>query len=281
MKADDTIIICPADKGKAVVVEDRDAYLAKTQDQLHEGNYEVSKKSEKTILGRLHRKIVKQLTSMGIKDFKEQRQYTVTGPVMASMALLIKVHKKNFPGRAYVSQIDDPSYKICAELTRILNPIDAKGESFIKDTYHFKDMLADVDMMEEYTMGSLDIIGMFPNVPVKKTLEVVREELQKDETLKSRTDWEIDDIMKLLEISIETYFKTLDGKIYFQRDGLPIGKSISKPLAGIYMHWFGRTYVFNETGEFRDNIVFWKRQMDDIFFVWKGSKEELELFVWK
>ena len=41
---------------------------------------------------------------------------------------------------------------------------------------------------------------MFPNVPVKKTLEVVREELQKDETLKSRTDWEIDDIMKLLEI---------------------------------------------------------------------------------
>jgi len=109
----------------------------------------------------------------------------------------------------------------------------------------------------------------------------VREELQKDETLKSRTDWEIDDIMKLLEISIETYFKTLDGKIHFQRDGLPIGKSISKPLAGIYMHWFERTYVFNETGEFCDNIVFWKRQMDDIFFVWKGSKEELELFVWK
>ena len=32
------------------------------------------------------------------------------------------------------------------------------------------------------------------------------------------------------------------------------------------MHWFERTYVFNETGEFRDNIVFWKRQMDDIFF---------------
>ena len=74
-------------------------------------------------------------------------------------------------------------------------------------------MLADVDMMEEYTIGSLDIIGMFPNVPVKKTLEVVREELQKDETLKLRTDWEIDDIMKLLEIFIET----LDGK-YISRE---------------------------------------------------------------
>ena len=84
-------------------------------------------------------------------------------------------------------------------------------------------------------MGSLDIIGMFPNIPVKKALEIVRdpEELENDETLSGRTKWKVDDIMKLLEISIETYFKTLDGKIYFQRDGLPIGKSISKPLAGI------------------------------------------------
>ena len=86
--------------------------------------------------------------------------------------------------------------------------------------------------------------------------------------------------MKLLQISIETYFKTLDGKIYFQRDGLPIGKSISKPLAGIYMHWFEKTFVFGEDSKFKERIVFWKRQMDDVFFIWKGSKEELELFVW-
>ena len=144
------------------------------------------------------------------------------------------MHKKNFPGRAYVSQIDDPSYKICAKLTGILNLIDKKGKSCIKDMYHFKEMLADIDMVEDYTIGSLDIIGMFPNVPVKKTLEVVREELQKDETLKLRADWGVDDNMKLLDSSIETYFKTLDGKIYFQWDGLPIGKSISKPLAGMY-----------------------------------------------
>ena len=138
LKEDDTIIICPADKGKAVVVEDREAYMAKTQDQIHEGDYVLSNKSEKTILRRLHRKLMDQMVAMKITDFKEQRRFAVTGPVMASMALLVKVHKKNFPGRAYVSQIDDPSYKICKELTDILNPIDEKGESFIKDTYHFK-----------------------------------------------------------------------------------------------------------------------------------------------
>ena len=280
LKNDDTIIICPADKGKAVVVEDRETYMSKTHDQIHEGDYVLTNRSEKAILQRLHRKLMNQLVAMGIKGYKEQRRFAVTGPVMASMALLVKVHKKNFPGRAYVSQIDDPSYKICKELTDILNPIDERGESYIKDTYHFKEMLSQVSMQHGFSMGSLDIVGMFPNIPVKKALEVVREELENDETLSGRTKWKVDDIIKLLEISIETYFKTLDGKIYFQRDGLPIGKSISKPLAGIYMHWFEKTFVFGEDSNFKENIVFWKRQMDDVFFIWKGTKEELELFVW-
>ena len=166
------------------------------------------------------------------------------------------MHKKNFPGRAYVSQIDDPSYKICKVLTDIINPLDEKGESFIKDTYHFKEMLAGVEIEEGDIIGSLDIVGMFPNIPVKKTLEVVNEGLLNDETLGLRTDWKPEDISKLLEISVETFFKTLDGKIYFQRDGLPIGKSISKPVAGIYMHWFEKNYVFNEGSRFKDNMCF-------------------------
>ena len=95
-KEDDTIIICPADKGKAVVVEDREAYMAKTQDQIHEGDYVLSNKSEKTILQRLHRNLMGQIVAMNITDFKEQRRFAVTGPVMASIALLVKVHKKNF-----------------------------------------------------------------------------------------------------------------------------------------------------------------------------------------
>ena len=35
LKNDDMIIICPPDKGKAVVVEDREIYMSKTHDQIH------------------------------------------------------------------------------------------------------------------------------------------------------------------------------------------------------------------------------------------------------
>ena len=35
--SDPSIVICPADKGKAIVIEDRDSYLSKMQQQLDEG----------------------------------------------------------------------------------------------------------------------------------------------------------------------------------------------------------------------------------------------------
>jgi len=73
-------------------------------------------------------------------------------------------------------------------------------------------------------MASLDIVGLYPSIPLKKALEVIREKLEADDTLPSRTDWKVDDIMKLLEISMETYFKTLAGKIWVQVDGCPFGK---------------------------------------------------------
>jgi len=45
-------------------------------------------------------------------------------------------------------------------------------------------MLDAVKIEEGCIIGTLDIIGMFPNVPVQKTLEVVREKLETDDSLK-------------------------------------------------------------------------------------------------
>ena len=43
-------------------------------------------------------------------------------------------------------------------------------------------------------------------------------------------------------------------------------------MAGIYMHWFENKYVFNEESPLKKKIVFWKRHMDNMFFVLRGTK---------
>ena len=90
------------------------------------------------------------------------------------------------------------------------------GLSYLRDTYHFKDTVGNIDLQEGDRMGTLDVVGMFPNVPVKKALEITRAKLEQDETLAARTKWSVDDIMSLLEISIEMYLRRLMGRFIYR-----------------------------------------------------------------
>ena len=59
---------------------------------------------------------------------------------------------------------------------------------------------------------------------------------------------------------------------------MPIGKSISGQIAGIYLHWFERTYNFNGTCECKPH--FWKIMRDDIIIVWKQGDIKFDRFYW-
>ncbi|CAN0111622.1 unnamed protein product, partial [Heterosigma akashiwo] len=128
LKDDKDILIVPADKGRAVVVMDRETYLQKMQDQLLGDDYvempaeEVAAGGEKKLLDGLHAKLVGKLMEMGV-DTRVGCFLTMTAPDMAKLYLLIKVHKDGYPGRPVVSQIDDPTYNTCKVLTDILNPL--------------------------------------------------------------------------------------------------------------------------------------------------------------
>ena len=153
--------------------------------------------------------------------------------MLGHMYLLIKVHKKNFPGRAVVSQINDPTYKVCKILTDILNPLARSGQSYVENSYDLKAFLKNLPIDPNDIQASFDVVALYPNIPIPTALQCVRGRLLKDSTLSERTDWNPDDIIKLLEICLETHFKTIDGRIFQQIDGTPIGKSISGPIADI------------------------------------------------
>ena len=280
---DPDIIICPADKGRAIVLEDRDSYLLKMQQQLDEGDYIIDNRKEETLLDKLHKKLLNQLRAMDIDmdDFKEKRKYLVSAPMLGHMYLLIKVHKKNFPGRAVVSQINDPTYKVCKILTDILNPLARSGQSYVENSYDLKAFLKNLPIDPNDIQASFDVVALYPNIPIPKALECVRRRLLKDSTLSERTDWNPDDIIKLLEICLETHFKTIDGRIFQQIDGTPIGKSISGPIADIFMIWFEEEYVFNESNEFLPYLKTWKRYRDDVYILWNGGSESLDCFFWQ
>ena len=253
------------------------------QDQLDEGDYELNGRTEKTLLDKLHKKLTTQLKIMDIDldNKKERYKYLSSAPVLANMYLLIKVHKKNFPGRAVVNQIDDPTYKICKMLTNILNPLATQSRSYVENSFELKKTLKSITVHPDDIQASFDVRALYPSIPIKKALEITRERLYSDESLQTRMEWKPDDIITLLEKCLETRFKMLDGRIFTQTDGTPIGKSISGPLADIYMNWFETEHIYSESNEFRDHLKIWKRSRDDVYILWSGGAEALDCFFWR
>ena len=63
---------------------------------------------------------------------------------------------------------------MCKELTRILNPLDESGWSFIKDSFALKDMLKNVTITDDGRLFSLDIKSLYPKVPLWKALAMYK-----------------------------------------------------------------------------------------------------------
>jgi len=280
LRDDNEIIKIPADKGTVSVLENETNYINKEQDQINAMDVEECTKSEKSILRHVRTRLITAFKDMGLQE-KEYSKYLVTAAVIAKLSIPIKTHKPNdnYPGRPVVNQIDDPTYKVCKELQKIIHPLALKAKSYIKDSYHFKQRLKEIEIEEHFIQLSFDVRSVFPSVPVKQTLSLVQGKLQKDKTLKDRTKWKPKQITNLLQICTEeTHFMDYRGKIWTQTDGTAIGKSISGDLAAIYMEFYENEYVFDPN---KNSFIpiFWVREVDDVYCLWQHGYENIPIFL--
>ena len=104
--------------------------------------------------------------------WKEYKEFLVTEEKMACSRLLIMIHKDNFPGRPTINQIDDPTYLLCKELTRILMPLKQKAQSYIRSSYHLKTLIDQIQLQDHYIIMSYDMKDMFPSVPIDDQLQL-------------------------------------------------------------------------------------------------------------
>ena len=66
---------------------------------------------------------------------------------------------------------------------------------------------------------SHDVVSLFTKTPIEEALKVIKEKLQKDVTLQSRTKLKVEDIMDLLQFVLTTTYFSFGGKLYQQKFG--------------------------------------------------------------
>jgi hypothetical protein len=278
LKNNEDIIIYPADKGSAVVIQNRREYLREGYRQLSDTNSYRELQNDPTDEFRHEvRNVVEDMYQSGEID-QTVRNYLMEPKCRASrLYFLPKIHKGKLPppGRPVVSGNGCPTEKISQFVDHFLNPTTKKIKSYIKDTTHFLKRISDLgEIPQGALLVTLDVEALYPNIPNKEGMEAAKIALNE-----SRTDPDVkpsnDYLMKLLELVLTRNNFQFNGKHYLQIRGTAIGTKLAVGFSNNYMGRFEKLFVYI----FHKQPLLWIRFIDDIFMIWTHGEELLLDFI--
>ena len=237
LKRDRDRIVLTADKGVAMVVMDRQDYINKANQLLNQNTYKViSKDPTNTIKNKLINilKNIKTKSGLGTNTYKSMYP---TGCVPPKFYGLPKIHKPDTPLRPIVSSCGSVTYGVAKELAKILKPLVGKSPHHINSTQDFVEQARQFKLESGECLSSYDVSALFTSVPIDPALNIIKDLLDKDTTLKERTVMEVGDIILLLEFCLKNTYFSFQGQFYEQVEGAAMGSPVSPIVANLYMEY--------------------------------------------
>ena len=86
-------------------------------------------------------------------------------------------------------------------------------------------------------LSSYDVSDLFTSVPVDPALNIIKDLLEKDHTLKERTLMEASDIILLLDFCLKNTYFSFQDQFYEQVEGAAMDSPVSPIVANLYMEY--------------------------------------------
>ena len=178
LKSESSIIISRPDKGRGVVIQDRNTYIEKMEVILEDRGkfHRVEGDIHKIIMSleeKLNRIIRPLRDQIGAATYDYVR---ASGSLPAVMYGLVKVHKPNFPIRPIISSINTFSYNISKFLASFLNVMTI-NEYTIRKTSEFIDTIKELKFNSDVVLASFDVESLFTNIPLSETCDIIENNL--------------------------------------------------------------------------------------------------------
>ncbi|CAF4999366.1 unnamed protein product [Rotaria sp. Silwood1] len=174
LSKDPSILITKPDKGRGVVILDRNDYIEKLENILSD-NRKFKLLNEEPTISR-ENALTTVLRQMKNDEYLAQQEYKYIKPVGSVPARLYglpKVYKDNVPLRSILSCIKSYNYKLGKFLANIIKPIRDSPYS-LKNTNDFlKFIQQNSHLSNNNRMISFDIQSLFTNIPVRETIEII------------------------------------------------------------------------------------------------------------
>ena len=148
-----------------------------------------------------------------------------------------KIHKPGTPLRPIVSSCGSATYGVAKELAKIRKPLVGKSQHHITSTQDFVEQVKHIKLEPGECLSSYDVSALFTSVPIDPALNIIKDLLDKDNTLKERTVMEVGDIILLLEFCLKNTYFSFQGQFYEQVEGAAMGSPVSPIVANLYMEY--------------------------------------------
>ena len=275
LRDDTSIIIKEADKGSGVAVWEREDYLKEAEKQLGDKEtYEELSLDPVNPLISIVKNCLSRVKDRGDIPNETLEYFFINKPKLGRFYLLPKIHKRlhNVPGRPVISNRGFFTGNISAFLGYHLKPSSQKVKSFIKDTNDFLKKLNELrDLPDDFILCTIDVVGLYPNIPHKDGLEAIQKALDKREDQTISTD----SLILLAECALKNNVFEHNMRYFKQLQGTATGTKFAPPYAILFISYL-EDKILNSLVE---KPLVWWRYIDDIFMIWQHGEEKLKEFL--
>ena len=122
-------------------------------------------------------------------------------------------------------------------LPKSSNHLVGKSHHHITSTQDFVEQARHIKLEPGECLSSYDVSALFTSVPVDPALNIIKDLLDKDTTLKERTCYGSWNIILLLEFCLKNTYFSFQGQFYEQVEGAAMGSPVSPIVANLYMEY--------------------------------------------
>lgn len=249
---------------------DRNEYINTSEDFIRSGPYEEIPKDPLPGMVRRTKEAVKRAAYVfGEEESRFQLKMHVSNPVVPRFYTQLKLHKPGRKLRPITSNNNSPTEKLAIWLLKKFKSMKTQYETHaIQNSMEFVNKVKDLEIADNEIQVSFDVESLYPNVPIDKALELLREWL----TLNQLSTNEVDELVNLTRVCMTENCFQFNGKFYRQHFGCSMGSPLSPFIANLFMSFF-ETNMKNE-GYFPE---VWIRYVDDVWA--KIKKHRLRQFM--
>ncbi|CAJ0941415.1 unnamed protein product [Ranitomeya imitator] len=191
--------------------------------------------------------------------------------------IIPKIHKDpiNPPGRPIVAGNDGPCEIICDTLDYFLKPLVASLPSYIRDTTSALQRLDNMYLTENMVMVTADVESLYTSIRHNDGIAATKWFLRMS-SLDARL---VDLLICLLEFILTHNCFIFNKKFYLQKQGTAMWASCAPSYANLFLGAWEREIFSSNPVPGSENIHHWMRYIDDVWFIWEGPRQELDLLM--